>query len=112
MKASVLFTLAVAVVPAFAIGAAHAQTAPRCSCEHYGNPYDGYCEAWPQSGTETYGWQTTGNAYFPFQPSPTQPAMVYGCPLNHPDGCGLKVTISRPGYSPVTKNCLNGTPPN
>ena len=64
-----------------------------CACEHYGSPYDGICEAGPQTGGETFTWQPWGSAWLPY---PTDPESGFAYYHSRPGrGGGLSVTVYR-----------------
>jgi hypothetical protein len=95
-----------------------------CSCEHFGNQYDGLCEATPEQEfyyndpsfpTYRYQWVPVGYAYFPDPVDPFSGFAHYDCPPGR--SCGLKVRIfyrwppTTPGGEEYLGEfrCVNGT---
>lgn len=99
--------LAAAILSAAALFASPAQAA-NCACEHWGSPYDGRCEAYPQTGTETYEWTPWGAAYIPHPIKPSSPIGFYD--IIH-QGCrgGLLVTVIEANGNQSTTICRFGT---
>lgn len=87
--------------------ASNRASAASCACEHYGSQYDGICEAWPQTGSETYTWYTVGAATLPFPPDPHSGVAVYNCQPGK--ACALKVKVRLANGSSSTVTCALGT---
>jgi hypothetical protein len=116
---ALLLMLAVAGFAAVAPAAAQS-----CSCEHFGDQYDGLCEATPEQEyyyndpsfpTYRYEWVPIGYAYFPQPVDPFSGFAYYDCPPGR--SCGLRMRLyfrwppTTPGGEELVGQvtCIGGT---
>lgn len=81
-----------------------------CACEHYGSQYDGICEAWPQTGDETYSWTAHGSAYFPYPPDSYSGGVYYDKIRSSRESAWVSVVITKSNGESDSTACAFGTP--